>query len=438
MRRFWVLLAVCSLLSAPIRHNAVLAQNAKPTPQQADIQDVISEGVGTADVDAIQNALRDAVRQVVGSLVDAETLLKNDKVIEDKILAFSDRFIKRHEEVTGSKKVTSGLHRIKIKVQVERRTVIAKLRTLNVTMTESNGGGLGSGLYNDIATQLVAKKDAAELLKKLFEGFPQAYITAKVMGQPKILDKSDVKVTLEFKILVEPDWDAFKAFSDRLSPVVDRFAKSKGKFTTTFANKPGYDGLFAIFNMQPNGYRTLLNQWFPIAFRNQELKEDSLVIAVANARSGSVDKISYNTYEVDKALQPIFVEFASRRGVGKIELLGQEGITIARQQFELCSENGKSRFNFPGTLVTTYGVSASMPYERHAIRLGEVGLTRLFNGKPYPHKILPQLFLVSPTFFERDTFLLRQTPKFYYTCKVSVSLIDLKALKQVKAEIISE
>src|SRR6516164_7487637 len=51
---------------------------------------VIAEGVGTTADDALRDAFRAAVRQTVGTMVDAETLVKNDTVISDKVLTYSD------------------------------------------------------------------------------------------------------------------------------------------------------------------------------------------------------------------------------------------------------------------------------------------------------------------------------------------------------------
>ena len=99
---------------------------AKPINSHSTVKNqvVIAEGVGATAEDAIKDAFRHAVRQVVGAVVDAETLIENDEIIEDKVLTYSDGFIKSYEEVVGSKKVKDGLHRIKIKAQVERGSVL--------------------------------------------------------------------------------------------------------------------------------------------------------------------------------------------------------------------------------------------------------------------------------------------------------------------------
>ena len=72
---------------------------------------------GRTPKEALKDAFRQAVQQVVGVAVDAETQVKNDEVIADKVLTYSDGLITKYEEV--SKTERKGLVRIKIKATVE-------------------------------------------------------------------------------------------------------------------------------------------------------------------------------------------------------------------------------------------------------------------------------------------------------------------------------
>ena len=46
-------------------------------------------GVGTDPDKAVQNAFSQAIEQVVGVLVDADTVVKNDQLIRDEVLTYS-------------------------------------------------------------------------------------------------------------------------------------------------------------------------------------------------------------------------------------------------------------------------------------------------------------------------------------------------------------
>jgi len=78
---------------------------------------VIAEGTGASPDEAIKDAFRNAVRQVVGAVVDAETVIKNDDLISDKVLTYSDGFIKHYDDVPGSKKIQGTIHRIKMNLR---------------------------------------------------------------------------------------------------------------------------------------------------------------------------------------------------------------------------------------------------------------------------------------------------------------------------------
>ena len=51
--------------------------------------DVVATGYGSTVREATKAAFRAAVEQVVGTMVDATTLVENDKLIEDEILSYS-------------------------------------------------------------------------------------------------------------------------------------------------------------------------------------------------------------------------------------------------------------------------------------------------------------------------------------------------------------
>ena len=102
-------LAVVALLNPTA---SVFAQGNVAKAKNEQLQEVVAEGVGTTADEAIKDAFRNAVRQVVGAVVDAETLVKNDELIDDKVLTYSDGFIKgyvsfRQACVTGRRPFVS-------------------------------------------------------------------------------------------------------------------------------------------------------------------------------------------------------------------------------------------------------------------------------------------------------------------------------------------
>ncbi len=219
---------------APKAATDVAKFDAGSSPDDKPVSDssaqVLAEGVGATSDEALKDAYRNAVRQVVGAVVDAETLLKNDEIIDDKVLTYSGGFIKTYVEVPGSKKVAGGLHRIKIKASVERRGVIAKLKAANVSLKQVDG----KDLFAEVVTQLDAEKDAASILKKQFEGFPQSCITASIIDKPENAGQDAATATVKLTVKIEPDLIAYKAFTRQVIPLLEKIAKDKGEFTSTF------------------------------------------------------------------------------------------------------------------------------------------------------------------------------------------------------------
>src|SRR6478736_5914325 len=83
--------ALALALTAAAAGPAAAADDKTPTAV------VVAEGTGRDEKEARAAALRDAVSRVVGSLVDAETLVRNDRVIREQVLEFSGGFVKTYD-----------------------------------------------------------------------------------------------------------------------------------------------------------------------------------------------------------------------------------------------------------------------------------------------------------------------------------------------------
>jgi len=136
-----------------------------PAADQSKTMTVEAKGSGKTKDEALKDAFREAVRKVVGAVVDAETLVKNDQIISDQVLTYSDGFVPKFESV--SETTEDGLVHVTIRATVERRSVVAKLKAANITTKVE-----GENLFAEVVTSLDAEKDARDLLAKAFEGYP--------------------------------------------------------------------------------------------------------------------------------------------------------------------------------------------------------------------------------------------------------------------------
>ena len=79
-------------------------------------QSVTAVGVGTAPSEAEQDAMRNAVEQVMGTLVDSNTLVRNAQLVEDNIYTTSRGFIESYN--VTDKRMEGGLWHITIAAEV--------------------------------------------------------------------------------------------------------------------------------------------------------------------------------------------------------------------------------------------------------------------------------------------------------------------------------
>ena len=394
---------------------------------ESSAETVVAEGVGATATDALKDAYRNAVRQVVGAVVDAETLVKNDEIIDDKVLTYSDGFIKTYQEVAEPKKEKGGLIRIKIRATVERRSVVAKLKAANVIVKDIDG----KGLFAEVVTQLDAEQDAAALLRKQFEGFPQSCITASIVSKPEILEKATESATIKILIQIEPDLKAFKSFSSSLTPILGKLAKSKSDFTATFGRHESQKSSIQMDAIGDGSYGNvdLLRRWIPIAFEpggpTNLWKENQLTLAIATNRTKAADRIDYSVFVIDTSLRPILLDCGSRIGYARLQFLDADSEVIATDRVALMDGN------FAGNLMSSFGCPfGNLSY------IYELGLTQCKQNQndfvDASHNAY--LFMVSPIFLQSRINRLSHKPRLIFPCKLTLGLEELKRIKDAKVE----
>jgi len=212
------------------------AGNNKKKSGVGDTKEVIAEGVGNSPDNAIKDAFRNAVRQVVGVLVDSETLVKNDKLVDDKILTLSNGFINDYSEIPGSQKVQGGIYRVKIKAFVVTGSVIDKLKAVNISVNNVNG----KGLFAESVSKLESENDALSLIYKYMKNFPISCMKATVVGAPKIVENKADKVKARILIKIETDSNAYKLFAEGLTTVLEKIAIEKGNMILNYKPSMSY------------------------------------------------------------------------------------------------------------------------------------------------------------------------------------------------------
>jgi hypothetical protein len=182
---------------------------------------VVAEGVGATPEDALKDAFRAAVRQVVGALVDEETVVKNDKVISEKVLTYSDGIIKDGYKELGRTN-DNGLWRIKISAKVERRSVALRLKEAHVTVKDIEGDSIAV----EVLTRKEARERASELLEGVLSELPKVMVAE--VRKPTAKDYNEDEHVLSVQTVIKIDPDKYKKFLKRFLAVLDKISLEKG------------------------------------------------------------------------------------------------------------------------------------------------------------------------------------------------------------------
>ena len=181
---------------------------------------VVAAGVGLDKAEATKEALRNAVRQVVGVYVDSKTIVVNDEIITDKVIMLSDAFVKKIEVIPESVRVrTNGLVELRLNATVSRDKVLTSLRH-NDVKTSSNTIEIDP--ESDLGRSFTIEERKAaleELFFKEFETFPEQTLLA-TPGRPAIVSVKDGMAVIDIPITIKPDLKKYEIVAQRLTDML--------------------------------------------------------------------------------------------------------------------------------------------------------------------------------------------------------------------------
>ena len=189
---------------------------------------VVAKGVGATAQSAEKAALRSAVEKVVGMLVDAETLVKNDELVEDQILTYSKGYVETFESLEGPSKNEEGLVFVKIRATVKKGKLNEKIQAAVKTSVAVDG----AGLFAELTTRRNSIADAKAMLDNLLKDVPLKLLTAKVVttetGKPKMeLDAHTGHLKVD--VVLKVDAAAYSAWVSQMTRFFDTFAAEKNE-----------------------------------------------------------------------------------------------------------------------------------------------------------------------------------------------------------------
>ena len=181
-------------------------------------QEVDASGQGTTENDAFKQAVVDAVRQVVGTLVTSENVVNNERVIQDKILTVSNGFVEKVLS-QNKKKLADGTWVVNLKCVVRKGQLYGSLQKANVPTVKFDG----VSLFADVVSQLDHEKSAVEMIRNAMKKFSINLVTATVLDKkPEIISRDENQTTIKFTWCATVDVDGF--FENCAPALVEAFS----------------------------------------------------------------------------------------------------------------------------------------------------------------------------------------------------------------------
>jgi hypothetical protein len=191
-----------------------------PAGEAKGLRKVVADGVGSTREEALKDAFRSAVRQAVGAVVEAETVLQGERVISDRVLDYSGGVVRTYKELEARQE--GGLWRVRVAAVVERRVPPTRLRQPPVTA----GAVRGQDIAAEALTRREAREKAAALLGEVLADLPN--VLAARARQPRAADYDECRAELRLDVTVVADPRRYEAFAKRLLPVLGAVSLGKG------------------------------------------------------------------------------------------------------------------------------------------------------------------------------------------------------------------
>ena len=182
---------------------------------------VVVTGVGDTVQSAEKDALRRAVRSAVGSYVDSETLIQNDKLIRDRVLEATGSYVTSFKTIGTTER--NGLVETEIQAVVEGGQVAKALEAANLVQRGVSTKNLVAEITGKIenareGAKILQRNLPSDLLQKMlvarlvdFEGEP----TDQIEPKRKVLDDGRVETTW----MVQTYFDNRQFYKDFVPPL---------------------------------------------------------------------------------------------------------------------------------------------------------------------------------------------------------------------------
>lgn len=212
---------------------------------------VVGKGVGIDKENALKDAYRDAIERAVGMYVDAEQMMKNGELVQDRILTFSNAYIERFD-VKEEKKESNGLFKVRILAQVKKSVLTKKMTEVLPPQIFKVGRELQDA-HAKIATQNKRNVDSAAILKNALSKLnPRDLIDVSLVSSTPFIrteGKKPDKVYLHYLLKFEINMDKYKEFASVLDSALSQVSLDGTKVVRGVVERKENDRLKRVLNL---------------------------------------------------------------------------------------------------------------------------------------------------------------------------------------------
>ena len=167
----------------------------------SSVMTVVVTGVGLNPGKAKENAFSNALEQVVGVLVDAETIVENDKVIRDQVHTLTSGFVEELDVIDTWQE--DGLHFARIRAKVAAGKLGEKLEKQNVAVRKIPA----ALLYQRVKHEILNEANAKKMFRSATADFsPDKFMTVEVLDREPEVERTGqrVKLTITYRLSSNP------------------------------------------------------------------------------------------------------------------------------------------------------------------------------------------------------------------------------------------
>lgn len=210
------------VMNAEVVANTLKVFTAAGLAVKEDIKVDFGEGIGETKDEALKEAIRDVLQRVVGTYVDSDFRVENDKIIKDQIITHSNGFIERYKIMDTDQAPDGRGIQVTIKAWVKIRDFVNRMKGIAPAQRVKVDGLL-------LNNELENKHSAEKLIENVFEKLDPIndLLEVKLVTniKPIVQDSTDDSVTLRYIFIVKYSYENYyKKFLPRMMSVLDQVA----------------------------------------------------------------------------------------------------------------------------------------------------------------------------------------------------------------------